>query len=250
MKKRVVSWLLAVVMVVSMLPTSVLADTLAVTEPEQQVQQEEQTSAPGSGGETAAPEDEETDEVPSAVPETSLPAKQIARSGSAVQTPAEGTVSSAADFAAMKPNGSYTLAADITITAPYTEAFSGTFDGAGHTVTLNIEGNSANVGLFSKLGGGATVKNVTVAGQVAATGKNNVGGIAGNADGNVTIENCKNTASIKGSKAVGGILGYSYPGSGFVTISSCVNMGSVTASSRQAGGIAGNIEGTHVIRDC
>ena len=250
MKKRVVSWLLAVVMVVSMLPTSVLADTLAVTEPEQQVQQGEQTSAPGSGEETAVPEDEETDEVPSAVPETSLPAKQIARSGSAVQTPAEGTVSSAADFAAMKPNGSYTLAADITITAPYTEVFSGTFDGAGHTVTLNIEGNSANVGLFSKLGGGATVKNVTVAGQVAATGKNNVGGIAGNADGNVTIENCKNTASIKGSKAVGGILGYSYPGSGFVTISSCVNMGSVTASSRQAGGIAGNIEGTHVIRDC
>lgn len=250
MKKRVVSWLLAVVMVVSMLPTSVLADTLAVTEPEQQVQQEEQTSAPGSGEETAAPEDEETDEVPSAVPETSLPAAQIARSGSAVQTLAEGTVSSAEEFAKMKPDGSYTLAADITITAPYAEDFSGTFDGAGHTVTLDIEGNSANVGLFRKLGGGATVKNVTVAGQVTATGKNNVGGIAGNADGNVTIENCKNTASIKGSKAVGGILGYSYPDSGFVTISSCVNMGNVTASSRQAGGIAGNIEGTHVIRDC
>ena len=250
MKKRVVSWLLAVVMVVSMLPTSVLADTLAVTEPEQQVQQGEQTSAPGSGEETAVPGDEETDEVPSAVPETSLPAEQIARSGSAMQTLAEGTVSSAEKFAEMKPDGSYTLAADITITAPYAEVFSGTFDGAGHTVTLDIEGNSANVGLFSKLGGGATVKNVTVAGQVTATGKNNVGGIAGNADGNVTIENCKNTASIKGSKAVGGILGYSYPGSGFVTISSCVNMGSVTASSRQAGGIAGNIEGTHVIRDC
>ena len=250
MKKRVVSWLLAVVMVVSMLPTSVLADTLAVTEPEQQVQQEEQTSAPGSGEETAAPEDKETDEVPSAELELSLPAEQIARSGSAMQTLAEGTVSSAEEFAEMKPDGSYTLAADITITAPYAKDFSGTFDGAGHTVTLNIEGNSANVGLFSKLGGGATVKNVTVAGQVAATGKNNVGGIAGNADGNVTIENCKNTASIEGSKAVGGILGYSYPGSGFVTISSCVNMGSVTASSRQAGGIAGNIEGTHVIRDC
>ena len=187
MKKRVVSWLLAVVMVVSMLPTSVLADTLAVTEPEQQVQQEEQTSAPGSGEETAAPEDKETDEVPSAELELSLPAEQIARSGSAMQTLAEGTVSSAEEFAEMKPDGSYTLAADITITAPYAKDFSGTFDGAGHTVTLNIEGNSANVGLFSKLGGGATVKNVTVAGQVAATGKNNVGGIAGNADCNVTI---------------------------------------------------------------
>lgn len=250
MKKRVVSWLLAVVMVVSMLPTSVLADTLAVTEPEQQVQQEEQTSAPGSGEETAAPEDEETDEVPSAVPETSLPAAQIARSGSAVQTLAEGTVSSAEEFAKMKPNGSYTLAADITITAPYAEDFSGTFDGAGHTVTLNITtAESSNVGLFASLASGAVIRNVTTAGSISVS-VNNVGGIAGNADGNVTIENCKNTASIKGSKAVGGILGYSYPDSGFVTISSCVNMGNVTASSRQAGGIAGNIEGTHVIRDC
>ena len=250
MKKRVVSWLLAVVMVVSMLPTSVLADTLAVTEPEQQVQQEEQTSAPGSGEETAAPEDEETDEVPSAVPETSLPAAQIARSGSAVQTLAEGTVSSAEEFAKMNPNGSYTLAADITITAPYAEDFSGTFDGAGHTVTLNITtAESSNVGLFASLASGAVIRNVTTAGSISVS-VNNVGGIAGNADGNVTIENCKNTASIKGSKAVGGILGYSYPDSGFVTISSCVNMGNVTASSRQAGGIAGNIEGTHVIRDC
>lgn len=250
MKKRVVSWLLAVVMVVSMLPTSVLADTLAVTEPEQQVQQEEQTSAPGSGEETAAPEDEETDEVPSAVPETSLPAAQIARSGSAVQTLAEGTVSSAKEFAKMNPDGSYTLAADITITAPYAEDFSGTFDGAGHTVTLNITtAESSNVGLFASLASGAVIRNVTTAGSISVS-VNNVGGIAGNADGNVTIENCKNTASIKGSKAVGGILGYSYPDSGFVTISSCVNMGNVTASSRQAGGIAGNIEGTHVIRDC
>ena len=250
MKKRVVSWLLAVVMVVSMLPTSVLADTLAVTEPEQQVLQEEQTSAPGSGEETAAPEDEETDEVPSAVPETSLPAAQIARSGSAVQTLAEGTVSSAEEFAKMNPNGSYTLAEDITIMAPYAEDFSGTFDGAGHTVTLNITtAESSNVGLFASLASGAVIRNVTTAGSISVS-VNNVGGIAGNADGNVTIENCKNTASIKGSKAVGGILGYSYPDSGFVTISSCVNMGNVTASSRQAGGIAGNIEGTHVIRDC
>ena len=163
---------------------------------------------------------------------------------------AEGTVSSAKEFAAMDASGSYTLTKDIIVTEPYASDFSGTFDGNGHTVTLDIEGNSANVGLFRKLGGGATVKNVTVAGQVTATGKNNVGGIAGNADGNVTIENCKNTASIKGSKAVGGILGYSEPGSGFVTISSCANMGSVSGTRKQVGGIAGNVVGTHIIRNC
>ena len=40
MKKRVISWLLTVVMVVSLLPTSVLADTLAADQ-EQQTQQEQ-----------------------------------------------------------------------------------------------------------------------------------------------------------------------------------------------------------------
>ena len=40
MKKRVISWLLTVVMVVSLLPTSVLADTLAADQ-EQQAQQEQ-----------------------------------------------------------------------------------------------------------------------------------------------------------------------------------------------------------------
>lgn len=68
-------------------------------------------------------------------------------------------------------------------------------------MTLNITASTANVGLFSKLAGGAVVKNVITAGSIS--GKvNNVGGIAGTADGNVTIENCKNTASIKGEKVL------------------------------------------------
>lgn len=245
MKKRVISWLLTVVMVVSLLPTSVLADTLAADQ-EQQTQQEQ--TAPADTENTVPAEDEETQEQQEPAPET--PVSRSARSGGAAPMLAEGTVSSAKEFAAMDASGSYTLTKDIIVTEPYASDFSGTFDGNGHTVTLDIEGNSANVGLFRKLGGGATVKNVTVAGQVTATGKNNVGGIAGNADGNVTIENCKNTASIKGSKAVGGILGYSEPGSGFVTISSCANMGSVSGTRKQVGGIAGNVVGTHIIRNC
>lgn len=245
MKKRVISWLLTVVMVVSLLPTSVLADTLAADQ-EQQTQQEQ--IAPVDTENTVPAGNEETQEQQEPAPET--PAPQMTRSGGAALALAEGTVSSAKEFAAMDASGSYTLTKDIIVTEPYASDFSGTFDGNGHTVTLDIEGNSANVGLFRKLGGGATVKNVTVAGQVTATGKNNVGGIAGNADGNVTIENCKNTASIKGSKAVGGILGYSEPGSGFVTISSCANMGSVSGTRKQVGGIAGNVVGTHIIRNC
>lgn len=245
MRKRVISWLLTVVMVVSLLPTSVLADTLAADQ-EQQTQQEQ--IAPVDTENTVPAGNEETQEQQEPAPET--PVSRSARIGGTALALAEGTVSSAKEFAAMDASGSYTLTKDIIVTEPYASDFSGTFDGNGHTVTLDIEGNSANVGLFRKLGGGATVKNVTVAGQVTATGKNNVGGIAGNADGNVTIENCKNTASIKGSKAVGGILGYSEPGSGFVTISSCANMGSVSGTRKQVGGIAGNVVGTHIIRNC
>ena len=245
MRKRVISWLLTVVMVVSMLPTSVLADTLAADQ-EQQTQQEQ--IAPVDTENTVPAGNEETQEQQEPAVET--PAPQMTRSGGVALALAEGTVSSAEEFAEMDASGSYTLTADIIVTAPYANEFTGTFDGNGHTVTLNIAASTPNVGLFSKLAGGAVVKNVITAGTVTATGKNNVGGIAGTADGNVTIENCKNTASIKGGKGAGGILGYSEPGSGFVTISSCANMGSVSGTRKQVGGIAGNVVGTHIIRNC
>lgn len=249
MKKRVISWLLTVVMVVSMLPTSVLADTLAADQ-EQQTQQEQ--IAPVDTENTVPAGNEETQEQQEPAPET--PAPQMARSGGAApMLAAAGAVQdigTAEAFAAMEPGGNYQLTANITVTAPYANDFTGTFDGNGHTVTLEITASTANVGLFSKLAGGAVVKNVITAGSITATGKNNVGGIAGTADGNVTIENCKNTASIKGGKGAGGILGYSEPGSGFVTISSCANMGSVSGTRKQVGGIAGNVVGTHIIRNC
>lgn len=255
MKKRVISWLLTVVMVVSLLPTSVLADTLAADQ-EQQTQQEQIT--PVDTENTVPAEDEETQEQQEPAPET--PAPQMTSSGGAAPMLAAAgavqNIGTAEAFAAMEPSGNYQLTADITVTAPYGNditgftGFTGTFDGNGHTVTLNITASTANVGLFSKLAGGAVVKNVITAGSVTATGKNNVGGIAGTADGNVTIENCKNTASIKGGKGAGGILGYSEPGSGFVTISSCANMGSVSGTRKQVGGIAGNVVGTHIIRNC
>lgn len=249
MKKRVISWLLTVVMVVSLLPTSVLADTLAADQ-EQQTRQEQ--TAPADTDSNVPTEDEETQEQQE--PAEEVPVSRFARSGGAAPMLAEAgavqNIGTAEKFAEMQPGGSYKLTADITVTAPYANEFTGTFDGNGHTVTLNITASTANVGLFSKLAGGAVVKNVITAGSVTATGKNNVGGIAGTADGNVTIENCKNKASIKGGKGAGGILGYSEPGSGFVTISSCANMGSVSGTRKQVGGIAGNVVGTHIIRNC
>ena len=245
MRKRVISWLLTVVMVVSLLPTSVLADTLAADQ-EQQTQQEQ--IAPVDTENTVPAGNEETQEQQEPAAET--PAPQMARSGGTALALAEGTVSSAKEFAEMDASGSYTLTKDITVTAPYANDFSGTFDGNGHTVTLNITSGSANTGLFKKLVGGATVKNVTTAGTVS--GGASTGAIAGNADGKVSIFNCKNTATVTGTgKGVGGILGYSYPANGYATIESCANTGAIVAEGKQQiGGIAGNLEGAHVIRNC
>lgn len=250
MRKRVISWLLTVVMVVSMLPTSVLADTLAADQ-EQQTQQEQ--IAPVDTENTVPAGNEETQEQQEPAVET--PAPQMARSGGVALALAEGTVSSAEEFAAMEPGGNYQLTADIIVTAPYANEFtdfSGTFDGNGHTVTLNITASTANVGLFSKLAGGAVVRNVITAGSVTATGKNNVGGIAGFANtysGDVTIENCKNTAAISGNKAVGGILGQGTNTNG-ITIYSCANTGTIVGANTQIGGIAGSITATATIESC
>lgn len=247
MKKRVISWLLTVVMVVSLLPTSVLADTLAADQ-EQQTQQEQ--IAPVDTENTVPAENEETQEQQEPAPET--PVSRSARSGGTALALAEGTVSSAKEFAAMDASGSYTLTKDIIVTEPYASDFSGTFDGDGHTVTLNITASTANVGLFSKLAGGAVVKNVITAGSVTATGKNNVGGIAGVADtelGAITISNCKNEAAIEGNKVVGGILGGCTEDDYALTISACANEGNISGT-RNIGGICGTLENAHFIKNC
>ena len=137
MKKRVISWLLTVVMVVSLLPTSVLADTLAADQ-EQQTQQEQ--IAPVDTENTVPAGNEETQEQQE--PAEEVPVSRSARSGGAApMLAAAGAVQdigTAEAFAAMEPGGNYQLTADIIVTAPYASDFSGTFDGNGHTVTLEI----------------------------------------------------------------------------------------------------------------
>ncbi len=166
-----------------------------------------------------------------------LPAQALAASPTAV--------SSAAEFAAMEANGSYELTADITVTAPYGSSFTGSFDGKGHTVTLAISGSDSNVGLFSEIGTGGTVKNVLTDGSVS--GDQYVAGIAGKNAG--TIENCLNKAAISasGTNACAGIVAETTGGN----IKSCGNTGTITAGSngRWIGGITGNLKNT-TISDC
>ena len=235
MKKRVISWLLTVVMVVSLLPTSVLADTLAADQ-EQQTQQEQ--IAPVDTENTVPAGNEETQEQQE--PAEEVPVSQMARSGGTDSAPT--AINDADGFKKMVAGGSYKLAADITVTEPYANDFSGTFDGNGHTVTLALENEAGECqALFSKIAASGKVQNLGIAGTV--TGKKYVGGIAGKNAG--SIENCKNTAAIKGTSAdgrwIGGIAGETSNGS---KILNCYNIGTISSDRSGKGvclgGIAGN----------
>lgn len=246
MKKRVISWLLTVVMVVSLLPTSVLADTLAA-EQEQQTQQEQ--IAPADTENTVPAGNEETQEQQEPAVET--PAPQMARSGGAAPMLAAAgavqNIGTAEAFAEMDASGSYTLTKDIIVTEPYANDFSGTFDGNGHTVTLAISGDSDYQALFAKLAAGAVVKNVMVDGEV--TGTDNIGGIAGIAT-NATIIACANKATVAATgRYVGGLVG---KGTG-LTMTSCYNQGAVSSTRTRPinmGGIAGYVDGGASVENC
>ena len=247
MKKRVISWLLTVVMVVSLLPTSVLADTLAADQ-EQQTQQEQ--IAPVGTENTVPAGNEETQEQQEPAAET--PASQMARSGGAAPMLAAAgavqNIGTAEAFAAMEAGGNYQLTADITVTEPYAKDFSGTFDGNGHTVTLNITASTPNVGLFSKLAGGAVVKNVKVDGTVSGT--EGVAGIAAQANG-ATISGCINCAEISATERyVGAIVGKMEGG----TVENCYNTGAISSSRNRPavnlGGIVGYIDESATVKNC
>jgi hypothetical protein len=114
----------------------------------------------------------------------------------------------------------FRLTADLTGTVTVignsaTFPFSGTFDGDGHRVDLNINitGETQKyAGLFGYLSG-ATVKNTGVGGLVISSSTLPVGGICGAAN-YATISNCYNTGNISSSYSststsyAGGICGY------------------------------------------
>ena len=159
--------------------------------------------------------------------------------------------------------------------------YQGTFDGNGKTISnLYINATYWDIGItlftgfFGYTDAGGSIKNITfdnakvksvddyytgILVGIAAScieniktlancsveGKDNVGGIAGEASGN--IGNCENHAMVNGAGFVGGIVGrYAYSGK---SITSCANYGVITGTRNQVGGMAGYfVSGT--IQNC
>ena len=144
--------------------------------------------------------------------------------------------------------------------------YQGTFDGNRKTIrNLYINATSVNTGFFGYATDGS-IKNITFDNaKVKSTGSYNtailagvaeyciieniktlancsvegnsfVGGILGAARDN--ISNCENHAMVKGSYAVGGVVGSYYSSS--KSISSCANYGAVTGTSSEVGGMVGH----------
>ena len=153
--------------------------------------------------------------------------------------------------------------------------YQGTFDGNGKTISnLYINATSYYTGFFGYAEKGsiknitfdnATVKstgnlytgilagfeelciieNIKTLANCSVEGKDDVGGIAGRASGD--IGNCENHAMVKGAFYVGGIVG-DYRNSG-KSIISCANYGVVTGTENSVGGIAGYF-GSGTIQNC
>jgi hypothetical protein len=159
--------------------------------------------------------------------------------------------------------------------------YQGTFDGNGKTISnLYINATYWDIGItlftgfFGYTDAGGSIKNITfdnakvksvddyytgILVGIAAScieniktlancsveGKDNVGGIAGEANGN--IDNCENHAMVNGANFVGGIVGeYTYSGK---SITSCANYGVITGTGNSVGGMAGYfVSGT--IQNC
>ena len=127
-------------------------------------------------------------------------------------------------------------------------AYTGTFDGQGHTVknlSVTVNGQPGRAGLFGCVKDG-TIRKLTVAGSVSCTANQGwCGGIAGYAM-DETIENCASlcTVSCTGIDAkVGGIVGLVDYNSSTLIIRDCYNIGNITGNgntgSSDTGGICG-----------
>ncbi|MBR5012255.1 MAG: hypothetical protein IKY12_06815, partial [Clostridia bacterium] len=135
--------------------------------------------------------------------------------------------------------------------------YSGVFDGAGYEISnINLSGDS-RVALFG-YAKGATIKNLTVSGNVTSTGTVTAGILACGRD-EVTVEKCHNKCTVSGLQFVAGVVAY-FRGSDNadvtepkMVISECINSGTIigldTAQS-DAGGIVGTTWGVGAVRNC
>ena len=219
MKKRVVSLLLALVMLTSLVPTTAWAEDAYSVAPDtemQDIRQERDNEG-------------EQEDDPALVGQPMLSAVMPA----AVTLTGSGTkddpylIGSAEELASLGSRSfsgkSYRLTQDIDMEnvpmQPIKEFADGTFDGDGHTISnLTISAASGNAGLFAETNSSTVFKNIILHNvSVTLTGGSyaGVGGLIGKIYGSTTIQGCGVSGAVTYSSGysynsgnVGGLVGY------------------------------------------
>lgn len=127
----------------------------------------------------------------------------------------------------------------------YDKRYTGSFDGAGHTVSgLYIATTSGTkcTAMFGYAGTGSMISNLTLADSIINGTANYTGGIAGDA---YDMQNCHvlKSVTVTGTQYVGGVAGYVDH-----SISECSNAATVTASSSNVGGVTGYMFGKTMLK--
>ena len=105
-----------------------------------------------------------------------------------------------------------------------------TFDNA------KVKGNdNCSTGILAGYAGSCVIENIKTTESCSVEGKEETGGIAGRANGN--ISNCENHAIVNGFYYVGGIVGICFDSGNSIT--SCANYGEITGTEDFVGGIIG-----------
>ena len=178
----------------------------------------------------------------------------IESDGSYTVTSADGLMNVAELVNGGKTDINITLDKDIDLTGKewtpigtgYSNKYTGTFDGGGHTIKgLTVTTNDQFVGLFGSIGYAGTVKNVMMEDVQITSNRSSgfAGGVAGYSDG--TIENCSVSGSVSGTVYVGGVVGAQLEGS----ITGCSSSTTVKGTV-YVGGVAGQTNRSATLTAC
>lgn len=265
MKKRVVSLLLALVMLTSLLPTAVWAEDAYSVAPDSETQDVRQDQDKQDEQEKQEQEKSEEQDDPALVQQPMLAAVMPA----AMTPQGEGTatdpylISTADELAwlAQEVNAgrgaSYNavLGNDIDLESKewtpigknYSYVYKGTFDGGGYTISgLKIDSTDQYQALFGYVKGG-TIKNLTVAGSVTSSKQYTAGIVAyGNP---VTVTNCTNEVSVTATEK-GYAAGVVASASTNSEVMGCTNNGTIAGYGDYVGGIVGAGSGIKTISNC
>ncbi|WP_455162650.1 peptidase M26 [Tannerella forsythia] len=119
------------------------------------------------------------------------------------------------------------LDSDIVLVGNDIYKYSGTFDGQGHTLTVNWNQTSYSIAPFGGVNG-ATIKNLHVKGKITASGGNLSGLILFADGGKTSVSGCVIDMDLKGSSDVSGMI-YKVYGGAQVTITDCVVKGALNS---------------------